>query len=110
MLAFPRGEILTSRWMNVLSGRRAFTPSSIVFWRSCCVSLLSHYPLLSPSALLVSRLLIYHCGAELEMRGLGPFFYCSKVEHYLEARLWNAIFTWTETRLGLKKVRRLAGG
>ena len=50
------------------------------------------------------RLLIYHCGAELEMRGMGPFFYCSKVEHYLEARLWNSIFSWTETRLGLKKV------
>jgi hypothetical protein len=39
------------------------------------------------------------------MRGVGPFFYCSKVEHHLEARLWNSIFTWTETRLGLKKVQ-----
>ena len=39
------------------------------------------------------------------MRGMGPFFYCSKVEHYREARLWNSIFSWTETRLGLKKVR-----
>lgn len=39
------------------------------------------------------------------MRGRGPFFYCSKVEHYLEARLWNQIFTWSEQRLGLRKVR-----
>ena len=37
--------------------------------------------------------------AELES---GPFFYLSKVESALEARLWDQIFTWTETQLGLK--------
>jgi malate synthase len=32
----------------------------------------------------------------------GPFFYLSKVESAIEARLWDQIFTWTENRLGLK--------
>ena len=47
-------------------------------------------------------LLMFHNGrimAELES---GPFFYLSKVESALEARLWDQIFTWTETQLGLK--------
>lgn len=51
-------------------------------------------------------LLIYHCGKELERRCTGPFFYCSKVENYLEARLWNAVFTWAEAKLGLTRVCR----
>uniref|UniRef100_A0A8C2G953 malate synthase n=1 Tax=Cyprinus carpio TaxID=7962 RepID=A0A8C2G953_CYPCA len=32
---------------------------------------------------------------------LGPFFYLSKVESYMEARLWSQIFFWTEKKLGL---------
>lgn len=31
----------------------------------------------------------------------GPFFYLSKVENAIEARLWDDIFTWTESQLGL---------
>ena len=53
---------------------------------------------------MTDSLLIYHCGKELESRGMGPFFYLSKVENYHEARLWNQIFSWTEARLGLRKV------
>lgn len=32
----------------------------------------------------------------------GPFFYLSKVESALEARLWDQIFTWAENQLGLQ--------
>jgi hypothetical protein len=51
-----------------------------------------------------NSLLIHHCGKALEARGTGPFFYCSKVESYLEARLWNDVFTWAEAKLGLTPV------
>uniref|UniRef100_A0A671R802 malate synthase n=1 Tax=Sinocyclocheilus anshuiensis TaxID=1608454 RepID=A0A671R802_9TELE len=35
------------------------------------------------------------------VNNLGPFFYLSKVESYMEARLWSQIFFWTEKKLGL---------
>ena len=69
-------------------------------------SVRSHSPFFKPPP---PSLLIYHCGKELQARGTGPFFYCSKVENYLEARLWNAIFTWAEARLGLARVRGVGG-
>jgi malate synthase len=53
----------------------------------------------------VHRLLIFHCGRSLVSSGRGPFFYCSKVEGYLEARLWNAIFSYAEDTLTLPSVR-----
>lgn len=40
-------------------------------------------------------------GKLLHSQGRGPFLYLSKVENHQEARLWNAIFTWAEQRLGL---------
>lgn len=54
---------------------------------------------------LVCRLLIFHCGRSLVSSGRGPFFYCSKVEGYLEARLWNTIFSYAEDTLTLPSVR-----
>lgn len=34
-------------------------------------------------------------------KGIGPYYYLSKVERASEAKLWNEIFTWTEAKLGL---------
>ena len=34
-------------------------------------------------------------------RGTGPYFYLPKLESYLEARLWNEVFTHTEETLGV---------
>ncbi len=34
-------------------------------------------------------------------RGTGPYFYLPKLESYLEARLWNEVFTWAEQTLGV---------
>uniref|UniRef100_A0AAZ3P7R8 malate synthase n=1 Tax=Oncorhynchus tshawytscha TaxID=74940 RepID=A0AAZ3P7R8_ONCTS len=45
--------------------------------------------------------LMFHCGKLLFDSESGPFFYLSKVESYMEARLWNNIFLWTEQKLGL---------
>lgn len=46
--------------------------------------------------------MIYHTGQALAEKGLGPFYYLSKVERASEAKLWNDIFTWTEAKLGLQ--------
>ncbi len=34
-------------------------------------------------------------------RGTGPYFYLPKLESYLEARLWNEVFTYAEDTLGI---------
>ena len=36
-------------------------------------------------------------------QGKGTYFYLPKMEHYLEARLWNSIFTDIEDELGLER-------
>ncbi|KZT61653.1 putative malate synthase, glyoxisomal [Calocera cornea HHB12733] len=33
---------------------------------------------------------------ELVKRGAGPYFYLPKMEHYLEARLWNDVFNFSQ--------------
>jgi malate synthase len=33
---------------------------------------------------------------ELVRRGTAPYFYLPKMEHHLEARLWNDVFDWAE--------------
>ncbi|XP_063046585.1 malate synthase-like [Engraulis encrasicolus] len=54
-----------------------------------------------PGPLYDFGLLMFHNGSLLFQNQSGPFFYLSKVESFLEARLWNQIFTWTEQKLGL---------
>ncbi|XP_072898813.1 malate synthase-like [Hemitrygon akajei] len=54
-----------------------------------------------PGPLFDFGLLMYHCGRILFENECGPFFYLSKVESHLEARLWNRIFVWAQTKLGL---------
>jgi malate synthase len=44
---------------------------------------------------------LYHNAHELLNRGTGPYFYLPKMEHYLEARLWNDVFRYSEEILGL---------
>ena len=34
-------------------------------------------------------------------RGSGPYFYLPKMESHLEARLWNAVFDYSESQLGV---------
>ncbi len=34
-------------------------------------------------------------------RGTGPYFYLPKLENHLEARLWNDVFSFSESALGL---------
>ncbi len=48
-------------------------------------------------------LYLFHNARELLHRGSGPYFYLPKMESHLEARLWNDIFTLSETFLDLPK-------
>ncbi|XP_068180987.1 malate synthase-like [Antennarius striatus] len=54
-----------------------------------------------PGPLFDFGLLMFHCGKTLFENQSGPFFYLSKVESSMEAKLWNHIFVWTQQKLGL---------
>jgi malate synthase len=48
-------------------------------------------------------LYLFHNAAELRSRGTAPYFYLPKMEHYLEARLWNDVFIAAQERLGVPR-------
>ncbi len=55
-----------------------------------------------PASLFDFALFLFHNHAQLARQGLHPYFYLPKLEHYLEARLWNDVINWAETRLDLQ--------
>ena len=52
-------------------------------------------------ALLDFGLFAFHSGPRLHARGKGVYLYVPKLEHHLEARLWNDVFAFAEQRLAL---------
>jgi len=46
-------------------------------------------------------LYFFHNAKELVARGSGPYFYLPKMEHYLEARLWNDVFNFSQSYIGM---------
>jgi malate synthase len=44
----------------------------------------------------------FHNAKRLLDKGSAPYFYLPKMEHHLEARLWNDVFTFTEQALGIE--------
>jgi len=46
---------------------------------------------------------VFHGGRLLAERGRGVFFYLPKLEHHLEARLWNDAFGFAEDTFGLAR-------
>ncbi|POY75923.1 hypothetical protein BMF94_1007 [Rhodotorula taiwanensis] len=48
-------------------------------------------------------LYFFHNAKELLARGFGPYFYLPKMEHYLEARLWNDIFRLSQDYIGVPR-------
>lgn len=48
-------------------------------------------------------LFLFHNARELLAMGSGPYFYIPKLEHYLEARWWNAVIDAAEDELGLPR-------
>jgi malate synthase len=43
----------------------------------------------------------FHCGKRLAERDRGLYLYLPKMEHHLEAQLWNDVFVFTREALGL---------
>jgi malate synthase len=48
-------------------------------------------------------LYFYHNATELVAQGTAPYFYLPKMEHYLEARLWNDVFNFAQDELTLPR-------
>jgi malate synthase len=46
-------------------------------------------------------LYFYQNAEALLVKGTGPYFYLPKLESHLEARLWNDVFMWAQTGLGI---------
>ncbi|MDN7226252.1 malate synthase A [Planococcus sp. N064] len=46
-------------------------------------------------------LYFFHNAQELIDRGTGPYFYLPKMESHLEARLWNDVFVFAQSELGI---------
>ncbi len=52
-------------------------------------------------ALVDFGLYFFHNAGALLDSGSGPYFYLPKMESHLEARLWNDVFTFAQTELGI---------
>ena len=52
-------------------------------------------------ALVDFGLYFFHNAKVALEKGTGPYFYLAKMEHYLEARLWNDAFVWAQDQLGI---------
>ncbi len=48
-------------------------------------------------------LFLFHNAWALLDRGTGPYLYLPKLEHYLEARLWNDVFCRAQDELGIQR-------
>jgi malate synthase len=44
---------------------------------------------------------LFHNAAALLSKGSGPYLYLPKMEHHLEARLWEQVLSWCERELAL---------
>jgi malate synthase len=56
-----------------------------------------------PAALFDFGLYFFHNAVALLKKGTGPYFYLPKLEHHLEARLWNDVFVAAQERLGIPR-------
>jgi len=54
-------------------------------------------------ALVDFGLYAFHCARRLHDRGLGLYLYLPKLEHHLEARLWNDVLSFAEEALGVPR-------
>ncbi len=54
-----------------------------------------------PGAFVDFGLYLFHNAKAALERGTGPYFYLPKLESHQEARLWNEVFEFSESRLGL---------
>jgi malate synthase len=57
----------------------------------------------APGCLFDFGLYFFHSARALLERGTGPYFYLPKLEHHLEARLWNDVFVAAQEALGIPR-------
>ncbi|QSB13032.1 malate synthase A [Natronosporangium hydrolyticum] len=48
-------------------------------------------------------LYFFHCARRQLDRGAGPYFYLPKLQHHLEARLWNEVFVRAQELVGIPR-------
>lgn len=48
-------------------------------------------------------LYFYNNAFETVKQGFGPYFYLPKMEHHLEAKLWNDIFNFSQDYIGMRR-------
>jgi malate synthase len=58
---------------------------------------------LASGSLIDFGLFFFHNAQNLINKGVGPYFYLPKLEHYEEARWWNEIFVFSQEYLGIKQ-------
>lgn len=58
---------------------------------------------LTSGSLVDFGLFFFHNAQNLINKGVGPYFYLPKLEHYEEARWWNEIFVFSQEYLGIKQ-------
>jgi len=56
-----------------------------------------------PASLVDFGLYFFHNAQELIDRGSGPYFYLPKLESFIEARWWNAVFEYAQDYLGITR-------
>ncbi len=56
-----------------------------------------------PAGIFDFALFLFHNAQVLLATGSGPYFYLPKLEHYLEARLWNEIFVAAQESVGVPR-------
>ncbi len=56
-----------------------------------------------PGGLFDFGLFFFHNAKEQLARGTGPYFYLPKMEHHLEARLWDDVFVFAQEALGVPR-------
>ncbi len=56
-----------------------------------------------PGSLLDFGLFFFHNAKEQLARGTGPYFYLPKLESHLEARIWNDVFEFAESAVGVPR-------
>ncbi len=55
----------------------------------------------APAGLVDFGLYLFHNAHELLARGSGPYVYLPKLESHLEARVWNDVFVFAQSALGI---------
>lgn len=55
------------------------------------------------ASLFDAGLFLFHNAKEMLQRGQVPALYLPKMEHHLEARLWDDVLSWIELRIGIPR-------